>query len=210
MSVTAFNPLRAALRPVASAATRWLVVISLLGLGACATAPPVSAVPPEPVWAAQVAASEPAERAASPVTDQTSRTARGDSPPDGSASAAAVAASKAEPVLEPVHATPADRSPRAGRVFARGTASWYGKRFHGKRTASGERFDMNALTAAHRTLPFGTRVRVRHVATGREVVVRINDRGPRSRQRVIDLSLGAARELGIHRGGTAEVQLLRE
>jgi rare lipoprotein A len=113
-------------------------------------------------------------------------------------------------VLEPVHATPADRSPRAGRVFARGTASWYGKRFHGKRTASGERFDMNALTAAHRTLPFGTRVRVRHVATGREVVVRINDRGPRSRQRVIDLSLGAARELGIHRGGTAEVQLLRE
>lgn len=189
---------------------RWLVVISLLGLTACATAPPVSAVPPEPALAAGAAAREPTERLTPPVTGQDSPTARGDISPDGSASSAAAAASATDPVLEPVHATPADRVPGAGSVLARGTASWYGKRFHGRRTASGERFDMNGLTAAHRTLPFGTRVRVRSVATGREVVVRINDRGPRSRQRVIDLSLGAARELGIHRGGTAEVQLLRE
>lgn len=113
-------------------------------------------------------------------------------------------------MLVPVHATAADRAPGAGRPLARGKASWYGQRFHGRRTASGERFDMNELTAAHRSLPFGTRVRVRSVDTGREVVVRINDRGPMHRHRIIDLSLGAARELGVQQRGTAEVQLLRE
>jgi rare lipoprotein A len=94
--------------------------------------------------------------------------------------------------------------------LARGQASWYGQRFHGKRTASGERFDMHAFTAAHRSLPFGTRVRVRSLATGREVVVRINDRGPAQRSRVIDLSWAAARELGVHKRGVSQVELLRE
>ena len=89
-------------------------------------------------------------------------------------------------------------------------ASWYGVRLHGRRTASGERFDMNALTAAHRRLPFGTRVRVRSVDPGREVVVRINDRGPRHRGREIDLSVAAARALGIEHLGVARVQLFRE
>ncbi len=88
-----------------------------------------------------------------------------------------------------------------------GLASWYGQAFHGRRTASGEPFDMHALTAAHRTLPFGTQVRVRHAATGREVVVRINDRGPFAKGRVIDLSHAAARVLGIERQGVARVQL---
>ena len=92
----------------------------------------------------------------------------------------------------------------------RGLVSWYGKRFHGRRTASGEIFDMHALTAAHRTLPFGTRVRVRSLSTGQEVVVRINDRGPAHRSRVIDLSLGAARALGLHRPGLDRVELLPE
>lgn len=89
-------------------------------------------------------------------------------------------------------------------------ASWYGKKFHGRRTASGERFDMHALTAAHRQLPFGTRVRVRSVDTGREVVVRINDRGPGVRSREIDLSAAAARAIGIEHLGVARVQLFRE
>lgn len=89
-------------------------------------------------------------------------------------------------------------------------ASWYGKELHGRRTASGERFDMNALTAAHRQLPFGTRLRVRSVDTGREVVVRINDRGPRHQDREIDLSAAAARAIGIERLGVARVQLFRE
>lgn len=86
-----------------------------------------------------------------------------------------------------------------------GTASWYGPGFHGRRTASGERFNSYGLTAAHRSLPFGTRVRVTNARTGRSVVVRINDRGPFSRGRVIDLSRGAARVLGVT--GTAPVRL---
>jgi rare lipoprotein A len=79
----------------------------------------------------------------------------------------------------------------------RGIASWYGPGFHGRRTASGERFDMHGLTAAHRTLPFGTVVRVQSQVNGRTVDVRINDRGPYLRKRVIDLSRAAAEALGL-------------
>lgn len=78
-----------------------------------------------------------------------------------------------------------------------GVASWYGRRFHGRRTASGERFDMHALTAAHRTLPLSSHARVRNPANGREVRVRINDRGPFHGRRVIDLSYAAAAALGL-------------
>ncbi|TXN69279.1 septal ring lytic transglycosylase RlpA family protein [Methylobacterium sp. WL18] len=83
-----------------------------------------------------------------------------------------------------------------------GGASWYGS---GHRTANGERFNPNGLTAAHRSLPFGTRVRVENRRTGRTVVVRINDRGPFVRGRIIDLSRGSARALGM--GGTSYVSL---
>ena len=86
-----------------------------------------------------------------------------------------------------------------------GQASWYGKARHGQRTASGEHFDMHALTAAHRTLPFGTIVRVTDLSSGRSVNVRINDRGPFRGGRVIDLSYEAARKLGILARGTARV-----
>jgi peptidoglycan lytic transglycosylase len=88
-----------------------------------------------------------------------------------------------------------------------GQASWYGKAHQGKRTASGERFDMHALTAAHRTLPFGTIVRVTEVKSGRSVNVRINDRGPYRRDRIIDLSYEAARKLGFVSRGTARVEI---
>ena len=100
---------------------------------------------------------------------------------------------------------PATEMPAA--ELGRGNASWYGPGFHGKRTASGERFDMNELTAAHRTLPFGTRVRVRNVQTGREVVVRINDRGPRISDRIIDLSRAAAVALDFVQAGEVAVVL---
>lgn len=93
--------------------------------------------------------------------------------------------------------------------LGRGMASWYGGRFHGRRTASGELFDENALTAAHPTLPFGARVRVRSLSNGREVVVRINDRGPHVKGRIIDLSRAAASALGCVQAGTARVVLLR-
>ena len=88
-----------------------------------------------------------------------------------------------------------------------GEASWYGQDFHGKPTASGEPYDMWAHTAAHRELPFGTTVRVTHLGTGASTVVRINDRGPFVRGRIIDLSLAAARDLGLDRTGTGRVRI---
>ncbi|WP_207877694.1 septal ring lytic transglycosylase RlpA family protein [Pseudomonas sp. 32_A] len=88
-----------------------------------------------------------------------------------------------------------------------GTASYYGARHHGKRTASGEPFNQHGLTAAHRSLPFGTRVRVTNLANQRSVVVRINDRGPHTRGRLIDLSRAAAEKIGMIRSGTARVRL---
>jgi len=88
-----------------------------------------------------------------------------------------------------------------------GTASFYGSRHHGKRTASGEPFDQHGLTAAHRTLPFGTRVQVTNLKNDRTVVVRINDRGPHTRGRLIDLSKAAAQQLDMIRSGTARVRV---
>ena len=86
-----------------------------------------------------------------------------------------------------------------------GAASWYGPGLHGKRTANGEKFDTNALTAAHKTLPFGTEVRVTNERTGKSVVVRINDRGPYAHGRVIDLSKAAAEAVSI--SGVGKVTL---
>jgi len=89
-----------------------------------------------------------------------------------------------------------------------GVASWYGPGFHGRRTANGEKFNQNELTAAHKTLPFGTEVLVRSLQTGREVLVRIIDRGPHLKSRIIDLSHAAAEALGIRQHGVSEVQLI--
>jgi rare lipoprotein A len=88
-----------------------------------------------------------------------------------------------------------------------GMASWYGNPYHGHRAASGEIFDMEKLTAAHRTLPFGTRVRVTETKGGRSVEVRINDRGPFAEDRIIDVSRAAARRLGLLGSGKALVRL---
>jgi len=89
----------------------------------------------------------------------------------------------------------------------RGVASWYGPGFHGNRTANGERYDMHQLTAAHRTLPLGSIAVVRSMNTGRQVTVRINDRGPFARGRVLDLSLAGAKALMITGAGTGEIEL---
>lgn len=90
---------------------------------------------------------------------------------------------------------------------ATGMASWYGADFHGKKTANGERYDMNALTAAHPTLPMPSYVSVTNVANGRTIVVRVNDRGPYKRGRIIDLSRKAASLLGYHGHGVAKVRV---
>ena len=88
-----------------------------------------------------------------------------------------------------------------------GVASYYADKFHGRTTANGETFDMYALTAAHRTLPFGTKLKVTSLANNRSVLVRINDRGPFVNGRIIDLSLGAATELQMIQSGLAPVKL---
>ena len=97
------------------------------------------------------------------------------------------------------------------RLTSRGTeigkCSWYGPGFHGRKTASGEIYDQNGLTAAHRTLPLGTRIEVTDVATGKSVRVRVNDRGPYHRERCLDLSYAAAKALGTVGRGVAEVEI---
>ncbi len=93
------------------------------------------------------------------------------------------------------------------RIQISGIASWYGPGFHGNTSASGERYNQNDLTAAHRTLPFGTNVRVTNLNNGSSVIVRINDRGPYSRGRIIDLSAAAARVLGMIQTGVAPVKI---
>ncbi|WP_244610595.1 septal ring lytic transglycosylase RlpA family protein [Microvirga pakistanensis] len=97
----------------------------------------------------------------------------------------------------PVSTAQAEPKEESEKVIQDGRASWYGPGFHGRRTASGETFNTNDLTAAHRTLPFGTRVRVVNKRTGKSVVVRINDRGPYAHGRVIDLSRASAEAIGI-------------
>jgi len=98
-------------------------------------------------------------------------------------------------------------NPSLERTVQVGFASYYDSRFDGARTASGERYDEKALTAAHRTLPFGTRVQVTNLSNGRSVVVTITDRGPFARGRVIDVSRRAARRLDFLRDGTTRVRL---
>lgn len=102
--------------------------------------------------------------------------------------------------------------PDSEGYMERGVASWYGRDFHGKRTSSGESYDMNGLTAAHKTLPLPTTARVTNLSNGKSIIVRINDRGPFKKNRLIDLSYGAARELDMIGPGTAlvEVQALRD
>ena len=88
-----------------------------------------------------------------------------------------------------------------------GLASWYGPGFHGRITANGEVYNQYGMSAAHKTLPFGSRVRVTNVKTGQSIEVRINDRGPYIRGRIIDLSYTAARKVGIHKPGVAQVHI---
>ncbi|QSN61324.1 MULTISPECIES: septal ring lytic transglycosylase RlpA family protein [unclassified Caballeronia] len=104
-------------------------------------------------------------------------------------------------------AQPITDSPDVGTFEQKGKASWYGRWFHGRKTASGEKFDMNAMTAAHRTLPLASWVRVTNESNHKTVVVKINDRGPYVRGRVIDLSYAAAAALGMRGVGTQKVKI---
>ncbi|MGC3997158.1 MAG: septal ring lytic transglycosylase RlpA family protein [Anaeromyxobacter sp.] len=105
----------------------------------------------------------------------------------------------------------ADRAPEEARPpgVEEGMASFYAHKFHGRRTASGQRYDMHALTCAHPRAPFGTRLKVTSLENGRSVVVVVNDRGPYARGRVVDLSLAAAKKLGMVHDGVARVRVER-
>jgi rare lipoprotein A len=98
-----------------------------------------------------------------------------------------------------------DSSYKKDAYYQTGLASWYGREFNGRKTASGERFDMNGLTAAHKTLPFGTVVKIKNFDNGKTITVRINDRGPYKGKRIIDLSYGAAKKLGMLGDGQTQV-----
>jgi len=201
----------------ADAVKCWLAA-GLLGLLAGCAAPPTPPTPPAPADPARVLAA-PAPAPLTPATPPSSapvaETPRPSRLTDFIARRfrrqieSAVPAVEAEtpvtpdmPVDEKYQFTGED-----ARELERGHASWYGAQFHGRRTASGENYDKYALTAAHKTLPFGTIVRVRSLALGREVDVRINDRGPFSPGRVIDVSQAAAVALGLTGAGVAEVSL---
>ncbi|MES1964509.1 septal ring lytic transglycosylase RlpA family protein [Psychrobacter sp. AH5] len=111
-----------------------------------------------------------------------------------------------EDVLERLTAV---ASNSVGKFKQTGLASWYGRKFHGRKTASGETFDMNALTAAHRSLPLNCYVKVTNKTNGKSVVVKVNDRGPFHGKRVMDLSYGAAKQLGITSKGVGNVSIER-
>ena len=103
----------------------------------------------------------------------------------------------------------ADASNSVSKFKQTGLASWYGRQFHGRKTASGETFDMNGLTAAHRSLPLNCYVKVTNKTNGKSVVVKVNDRGPFHGNRVLDLSYGAAKQLGITNKGVGNVSIER-
>jgi rare lipoprotein A len=120
---------------------------------------------------------------------------------------AADAASNEETSPEGTSPEDTGAPPQTFEPAGQGEASYYGAELAGNRTASGERFDPAAFTAAHRSLPIGSMVRVTNLANGRSVVVRVNDRGPFARSRIIDVSLAAAREIGLVRAGRGQVRL---
>ena len=156
-------------------------------------------LPSEPVSALEVA--EPSTEApVDPVITDSATT-------DPVTADLVTAIAEPEPVVVPI--PPQPPKPVVPLVISThsGEASWYGPGFYGNRTANGEVFRPGTMTAAHRTLPFGTRVRVTNLWNGRKAVVRINDRGPFAGDRVIDLAHGAASELGLTSSGIAQVRL---
>ena len=183
----------------------WATLASILLLAGCASAPP----------SGEPRAARPAPTASTPRTETSpERDGVDPNPPPNLAGLP-----DAEPTLEPIRIGGPNKPYEVlgqsyvpltqDRPFSqRGLASWYGRKFHGRRTASGEVYDMYAMTAAHPTLPLPSYVRVRNPANGREVMVRVNDRGPFHAGRIIDLSYTAALKLGVLKG-VAPVELER-
>jgi rare lipoprotein A len=179
-------------------------------LAACGGAPTREPVP------VNVAAPVPAAPSAPPSSTPSTKYYKDDGPGDG-APANLATIPDAVPRLEPLHRFANRPYTVLGRDYVpatglrpyreRGVASWYGRKFHGEKTSTGEIYDMYAMTAAHPTLPLPSYARVTNVATGKSVVVRVNDRGPFLHGRVIDLSFAAAERIGIAQKGSGEVEV---
>jgi len=186
---------------------RYFIFLAAL-LAGCASAPPEREPAP------------PVEREPAPPAAQTPPTKGGyykDDGPQANPPSNLAEIPDAEPRLEPLHRYANRPYQVFGRNYVplaqlqpfreRGLASWYGRRFNGQRTASGEVYDMYAMTAAHPTAPIPSYVRVTNLANGRRVVVRVNDRGPFYPGRIIDLSYAAAYKLGLLQAGSAQVEV---
>ena len=189
-----------------------LGLFAALALTACA-APQPPAAQSQTAPAADNATAPPPPPAAQSQTAPAADNAAAPPPPPAAASAQKTAAAPVRKNWQTaakkteVQTAKADGKTAKAAFSQTGKASWYGPGFHGRKTANGERFDMNTLTAAHRTLPISSYVRVTNLANGKSVVVRINDRGPYHGNRVMDLSKAAAQELGFIRTGTAQVKI---
>jgi rare lipoprotein A len=169
----------------------------------CATLPGEVGKTPTSVSAGRLL---PSQVAAPPLLENKAN-AKSTSAPVSSPVGLATLTTNPDVQMEPLPSTA--NAPVAGDApwTQRGRASWYGRQFNGRRTANGERFNAMALTAAHRSLPMPSYARVRVVGSSKEVVVRINDRGPFHAGRVLDLSYAAARQLGIVGRGTAQIEI---
>jgi rare lipoprotein A len=182
---------------------RFCLLVALLA--ACATAPP-------PATAPATASTPPPRPAPAPSTKYYKDDGPGENPPEN-----VDAIPDAVPRLEALHRSANRPYSVLGRDYVpatalkryrdRGIASWYGRKFHGQKTSIGETYDMYGMTAAHPTLPLPSYARVTNVATGKSVVVRVNDRGPFLHDRLIDLSYAAAQKLGIAQKGSGEVEV---
>ena len=168
--------------------TRWIMTAALfstVGCGSIAQAPGRSI-----------------STSAGPATESPS-----DNPPVHQWSFDSPSSAPRSPETQDASPPPIDAAPTTSTVTETGLASWYGAKHHGKRTASGEIFDQNKFTAAHRTLPWGSIVKVTNLDNGKSVEVRINDRGPYTKARVIDLSRAAARALAMVKSGVSPVRI---
>ncbi len=212
--------------PAAWRVARWLALAAGVGLMAACAVPPAHLPPTEPP---PVPMRQPRPAPAATPKAAPSAAAPASTAPAAGATGRAQRAAELPPVSTVVPSVAPTGVPGPGGLYSldedksseglrkpsdseaesdqQGMASWYGSRFHRRRTASGERFDMYALTAAHPTLPFGTRVCVRSLVTGKTVQVRINDRGPHTPGRIIDLSQAAAKRLGMLGLGTKQVAI---
>lgn len=196
---------------VLRSAGRWVGILSgaLVAAGCSVLQPPVATVPmPTPVPTEPAKAEPPPKPApaAVPPPVVVPRAAPVEAPGDATPKVEPIVtgAPNAPYVINGERYVPATNDAALAQV---GLASWYGKPFHGRKTANGEIYNMHRMTAAHKTMPLPSYALVRHRDNGREVIVRINDRGPFIRGRVIDLSYAAAKALGID--GLAPVQVIR-